>query len=146
MTLALATSSIAGFTDGCSTEKRAWEVPDRPLRPCNKPGCKALVPNGYCADHKQHQSQTYDRARTSSHDRGYDASWRATRLQALKRDQYLCRDCLQRGLVTPAVDVDHIIPVEQRPDLRLDLANLQSLCLPCHRAKTAAERSIKAGR
>lgn len=32
--------------------------------------------------------------------------------------------------------VDHVIPLRERPDLRLALANLQSLCWRCHAAKT----------
>ncbi len=31
-----------------------------------------------------------------------------------------------------AVMVHHIIPVEERPDLALDLNNLRSLCSECH--------------
>ncbi len=34
---------------------------------------------------------------------------------------------------------DHIIRIADRPDLRLDLANLQTLCSRCHAAKTARE-------
>jgi hypothetical protein len=35
-----------------------------------------------------------------------------------------------------AVEVDHVIPIEQRPDLRLVWENLQSTCKPCHDWKT----------
>jgi 5-methylcytosine-specific restriction protein A len=42
-----------------------------------------------------------------------------------------------KGRITPAVLVDHIIPVEERPDLRLVEDNLQSLCRPCHDKKHA---------
>lgn len=38
--------------------------------------------------------------------------------------------------------VDHIIPIRQRPDLRLAWRNLQSLCDPCHRVKTAADAEL----
>ena len=31
---------------------------------------------------------------------------------------------------------DHIIPIEERPDLRLDLDNMRTLCSPCHGART----------
>jgi 5-methylcytosine-specific restriction endonuclease McrA len=34
---------------------------------------------------------------------------------------------------------DHIIPIEERPDLRLDLENMQTLCDPCHRRKSMAQ-------
>ena len=38
-----------------------------------------------------------------------------------------------------ATEVDHIIPIRQRPDLRLVWSNLQSACRACHSAKTWAE-------
>lgn len=55
------------------------------------------------------------------------------------RQDPLCEDCLLEGLHTPAKDVDHVIPVRQRPDLRLVLSNLRSLCKPHHSRKTAKE-------
>lgn len=66
------------------------------------------------------------------------AAWRRARRQALERDHYICQDCLaakRRGeMVRPrtATAVHHIQPVEQRPDLRLELSNLISLCDACH--------------
>jgi 5-methylcytosine-specific restriction enzyme A len=48
-----------------------------------------------------------------------------------------CEDCLQRGRVVVATEVHHVIPRKERPDLALDLANLRSLCKPCHNAKRA---------
>lgn len=66
------------------------------------------------------------------------AVWRQARKTALERDFYICQDCLaakRRGeMIRPrtATVVHHILPVEQRPDLRLDLDNLVSLCDPCH--------------
>jgi 5-methylcytosine-specific restriction protein A len=37
----------------------------------------------------------------------------------------------------PASDVDHIKPITERPDLRLDPSNFRSLCGPCHGKRTA---------
>lgn len=57
---------------------------------------------------------------------------------ALERDFHICQDCLRaksRGEMTrprTATVVHHIQPVELRPDLRLDLENLVSLCDACH--------------
>ena len=63
----------------------------------------------------------------------YDsAAWAHKRAAILRRDRYLCRECARYGRRTPATVVHHILPVEQRPDLRLDLDNLVSLCDPCH--------------
>lgn len=54
------------------------------------------------------------------------------------RDRYMCRDCMERfeaGYgIRPrrATMVHHMIPLEERPDLALDLDNLRSLCDECH--------------
>lgn len=60
--------------------------------------------------------------------------WRRIRERVLLRDQYTCCGC---GLVTQELEVDHIINVAEGGSD--DESNLQSLCVPCHQAKTAAE-------
>ena len=66
------------------------------------------------------------------------AAWRRVRKAALERDHYLCQDCMAakaRGeMVRPrmATVVHHVLTVEQRPDLRLEMDNLVSLCDACH--------------
>jgi 5-methylcytosine-specific restriction endonuclease McrA len=37
------------------------------------------------------------------------------------------------------LDADHIIPIEEKPELRLVLDNYQTLCDRCHIAKTLHE-------
>jgi 5-methylcytosine-specific restriction enzyme A len=113
--------------------------PMAPLRPCLHPGCPALVPKGRCADHSKEFSTAYSRERGSSSARGYDREWQRVRLQVLKRDSYLCQDCLKRDpdLVTAAEVVDHIKAFRGKSDpLRLDLKNLRSLCHGCHNVKS----------
>ena len=61
------------------------------------------------------------------------ATWRRTREAVLRRDCYQCVKC-GRG----AEDVDHIRPRAMGGDLYA-LSNLQSLCKPCHRAKSGKE-------
>ncbi|WP_443019268.1 HNH endonuclease [Sphingomonas sp. 22R3R2A-7] len=46
----------------------------------------------------------------------------------------LCRHCTERGLVTPAVEVDHIKPKALGGEDLLE--NTQSLCKACHQEKT----------
>ena len=58
--------------------------------------------------------------------------WRKVRSIALQRDHYLCQHCLQQKRFTPATDVHHIKPLEDFPELGLDLDNLTSLCWRCH--------------
>jgi 5-methylcytosine-specific restriction enzyme A len=50
----------------------------------------------------------------------------------------LCCMCLADGLITPATVVDHITPLTKRPDLGLEVANLQSLCKEHHDARKHA--------
>lgn len=79
--------------------------------------------------------------RGSASSRGYDRKWRRVRAAKLRADP-LCEHCTREGRVRAATEVDHIIPIEQRPDLRLDWDNLQSLCNPCHERKTHGTRTI----
>lgn len=61
--------------------------------------------------------------------------WKALRLLAQRRDGFACVKCGAKG----KIEVDHIEPIRTRPDLALDLANLQCLCVPCHSRKTRLE-------
>ena len=85
--------------------------------------------------------------RGTRQERGYGASWDRLRLRILKRDKYLCQQCLRDGRVTPLKvkpydhAVDHIVPKAKGGD---DYpSNLQALCAPCHDAKS--EREAKEG-
>jgi 5-methylcytosine-specific restriction protein A len=60
--------------------------------------------------------------------------WPSTRLAKLAQDP-LCEPCLAEGRVTAAQQVHHKIDWRVRPDLAYDLANLESVCIPCHNAK-----------
>ena len=78
---------------------------------------------------------------TSRHARGYGAAWDKLRLQILERDKFLCQPCLKQGVVTTAKEVDHI---KRKQDGGTDdPANLQSICRPCHKAKTTRENGGK---
>lgn len=51
----------------------------------------------------------------------------------------MCADCIKRGIITPATDVDHIEP--HRGDrVKFWTGELQSLCKECHSIKTAREQ------
>ena len=54
----------------------------------------------------------------------------------------LCAKCLERGQLTPAEQVDHIIPLSKGGAEHDDL-NKQSLCIPCHKKKTADDMGYK---
>ena len=58
--------------------------------------------------------------------------WKHKRERILRRDEYICQECKRYGRTTPATTVHHILPLEQRPDLKLNNQNLISLCSKCH--------------
>ena len=49
----------------------------------------------------------------------------------------LCVHCTERGLVSLALELDHIIPLHKGG--RDDETNLQGLCVECHKGKTAQD-------
>lgn len=65
-------------------------------------------------------------------------AWRAARQMALIRDNFMCVMCVKdvacgvRRRPRGAQMVHHIVPIKDRPDLALELDNLQSLCNDCH--------------
>lgn len=54
----------------------------------------------------------------------------------------LCAACRSRGVVAAAEEVDHVVPLHLGGTD--DAVNLQSLCVECHRAKTASEAASRA--
>ena len=65
--------------------------------------------------------------------------WKALRVQALQRDGWKCVRCGEKV----GLEVDHILPVRDRPDLAYDLDNLQTLCGRDHARKTRIEIGLK---
>lgn len=110
-------------------------------KPCSALACNELTSSGrFCTAHTTPKNlYSYDQRRGTPKERGYDAAWRKVRVDALRRDCFLCQQCLREDRLSNADHVDHIIPIPQRPDLRLILSNLQSLCIECHSRKTALE-------
>ena len=60
--------------------------------------------------------------------------WDAARTYVLHRDRFTCRACGRRHRVRD-LEVDHIQEIALG-GRSLDYGNLQTLCRPCHRAKT----------
>lgn len=123
-------------------------------------------PNGFCTECQTAKQQRIDSNRPSSSKRGYDGQWAKIRIQAFLRDEWRCVDCgWQPDIVTlmheagseaSTADVleelrrryhtnekhlhaDHRLTIEARPDLRLELSNIQTLCSSCHARKTMRE-------
>lgn len=103
--------------------------------------------------------QRADRQRFTAEQRGYDAAWRRVRDEVILERGLRCETCGRLGALRkrdatpslPVLNVDHIISVNQRPDLRLVPSNLRVLCHPCHSRRTArdqgfAQRGPRVGR
>ncbi len=109
-------------------------------KPCRSPGCGVLVRDGagYCPTHKRAVRKEVESRRESSTQRGYGHKWQKARAGYL-RSHPLCVDHQARSLLVQATVVDHIIPHCGDQQLFWDHNNWQSLCKPCHDAKTARE-------
>lgn len=64
------------------------------------------------------------------------ARWATLRAAVLERDGYACRAC---GTKRGRLEIDHLQPVRDRPDLAYAPDNLQALCTACHTRKTRIE-------
>ena len=116
---------------------------------------------------RQAKQRFYDDRRGTTLERGYDARHRRLRVTCFERDGWRCVKCgwMPPGcfqaqafgleiLVDSALEelraafaagerhlhMDHVVPIKDRQDLRLDLGNVQTLCSVCHGRKTMAER------
>jgi len=85
-----------------------------------------------------HQTQierAADKARGTARARGYDTKWEKAR-RAFLAVHPLCAEHARHDRVEPATCVDHIVPHRGDRKLFWDRKNWQSLCTPCHSAKT----------
>jgi len=107
------------------------------LHPCSIAGCTELTAIGLCEAHRRERQRENALRRGKTAERGYGADWRRLRAVKLRTDPICEIRTHCHGLV--ASEVDHIRPVRERPDLRLEWSNLQSTCHGCHVAKTKQE-------
>lgn len=115
------------------------KVPRAIPRACRKHGCSNTTTDrsGYCEEHRNTGWENHQQGK-SRHERGYGSKWPLIRKRILNRDKHLCQACLREGRAIPATTVDHIKPKSHGGTD--DDANLEGLCWPCHRTKTARER------
>lgn len=88
-----------------------------------------------CPDHPRNWRRQEKRG--TRQERGYGSEWTRLRERILLRDKGLCQPCDYQGKVSPATEVDHIVPKSQGGTD--DQTNLQSICSACHKIKTAFE-------
>jgi 5-methylcytosine-specific restriction endonuclease McrA len=68
-----------------------------------------------------------------------DRRWPGVRLQALRRDGFRCQHCND----WKHLEVHHVRPVAQAPELAFDVGNLLTLCRTCHTDETNRELGHK---
>lgn len=109
-------------------------------RACRKHGCGKTTTDrsGYCPDHIHTGWQQHQQGK-SRQERGYGSAWDIRRARILTRDKHLCQNCMRNGRITAAPTVDHIKPKAHGGTD--DDSNLEALCWPCHKRKTANERN-----
>lgn len=59
------------------------------------------------------------------------AEYKSWRKQVFERDDYTCQMCFERGV---KVHADHIKPFSTHKELRFELSNGRTLCVPCHKS------------
>ena len=71
-------------------------------------------------------------------------AWRKCRASFLKEKGGLCEICLSKGLITPATEVHHKIPITPEnlgnPSITLSHENLRALCDECHAEQHRTKR------
>ncbi|MCH7421472.1 HNH endonuclease [Shewanella sp. MM_2022_3] len=124
------------------------------MKVCNKAGCIQAHSNdnGYCNSHQKYyqeqvatRNKRYNDNRPPRHSFYFTNTWKRLRDQWIRENPLCCR-CEALGIVKLATIVDHIIEIQDNPDLKDDYLNLQSLCHACHNTKTgeaARERKKK---
>lgn len=110
-------------------------MPKMPPKACGHPGCGDYATKGGRCD--EHQRKAWEKAPGRNRSGEYGYAWQKLRLWVLRRDRYLCQECLRNGRVTPATEVDHIKPkFEGGTD---EACNTQGICRLCHKVKTQRE-------
>ncbi|HOA30522.1 MAG TPA: HNH endonuclease signature motif containing protein [Clostridia bacterium] len=74
------------------------------------------------------------------HDFYVSPEFRKLRNEVLEEARYKCQLCKQKGRLTRATIVHHIMHVRTNPELALDKENLLAVCKDCHETECHPER------
>lgn len=113
--------------------------------PCRQAGCGKLLPSpGYCDAHRRAVYKAQKRVVKIDYverNRFYQRkAWKDARAAQLQREP-LCRNHKRLGQLVEGTHVDHVIPIEFGGD-PYDKNNLQTMCKPCHEAKTRRDEHL----
>lgn len=64
--------------------------------------------------------------------------YKTWRRHVFQRDDFTCQSCTVRGVELHA---DHVMPFASFPDLRFEILNGRTLCVPCHKKTPTYRRS-----
>jgi AAA domain len=106
-------------------------MPNRP--PLHRPA--GFGASGRARAERERQRQSL---RPGPADRGYDGDWQQARKLHLAEHPA----CTVPGCGLPATDVDHVLSIQDRPELRLDPSNFRSMCHAHHAQRTAREQGF----
>lgn len=110
---------------------------------CNKFGCNNLIDlkDRYCDEHKKETQEQIRKWRKDYDDKRKDdryrkfyksTQWKIVRDYILKRDNYICQECIKDNKMTICNTVHHIVEVKDDFSKALDESNLITLCADCH--------------
>ena len=92
--------------------------------------CGRIHERGQCAEKP---ISTYKKKTTKQVLIRHSTRWARVREQALQRDFYLCRLCLEQGYINHnSLEVHHITKIEENESLAYELDNLITLCQQHH--------------
>lgn len=89
---------------------------------------------------EQPRDRKRERFRGSRQSRGYDREWELLAAEYRRAVKGQCEECRRRGFLTLADVVDHMVPVTDAPDRRLDWSNLDA---QCHQHHNGLKRRIE---
>jgi 5-methylcytosine-specific restriction enzyme A len=117
---------------------------NKPLKPCSKPNCPNLTYETYCDQHRNARAENnryYDKYNRSDRSKKFyhSSAWKKVRELIKIRDNGLCQHCLSDKRITVGTIIDHIVPITDDWNKRLEEDNLQLLCQSCHNKKTAED-------
>lgn len=98
------------------------------------------IHEGQCQQKPERRQAGTNEARIRS-----SRKWDKARKRANERDHYLCRLCLERGVMCcEGLETHHIVPLAEDDTLAYDDDNLITLCVAHHKAAEQGEFSREA--
>ncbi len=69
------------------------------------------------------------------------SAWRTLRTYYFGLANGLCERCKKKGIVRAGKEVHHVLPIDKCWERRLDITNLELLCVECHQSEEHGRKS-----